>query len=133
MNGRRVDIVFDNAQNMGYYTDAKKPDYSEAKMKKKTAILLCICMLAAMLCACGAEPQTAETPAQDSTPAPEAAETEITEIDSVYAGNWYEKVAGRGRMEVTVSGENVIFNVIWADSAIRAAYGPLSAEKTKPA
>ena len=84
-------------------------------MKKKIAILLCVCMLAAVLCACGAKEQAADT-AEDTT----AGQEETQETESAYIGSWHEKNAGRGLMEVT-SGDNgyVCFDVKWGDSAAK--------------
>ena len=34
-----------------------------------------------------------------------------------FIGNWYEEIAGRGQMTVTVDGEKAVFDVVWANSA----------------
>lgn len=118
-------------------------------MMKKLTVLLFVCLLAAVLCACGANSAPAETtdtvPVETDTPVPadpedaEPAEPEDAEpaegsdseentseteegltTESIYAGNWYEKTTGRGRMEVTVSDADICFEVNWADSATKA-------------
>lgn len=45
---------------------------------------------------------------------------EANSLDSIYAGKWHEKIAGRASMKVTVAGDNVKFDVTWSDSANKA-------------
>lgn len=90
-------------------------------MKKKSAILLCVCLLAVILCACGAGAENAQ-PVQNE-PAAQAENAEIVTgatADFPYAGTWHEKTAGRGQMEITVSDNTVSFDVVWSDSASKA-------------
>lgn len=142
-------------------------------MKKRVAVLLCVTVLASVLCACGsnskskddkktsdaakveatteevvkevAKEATTEAVKEVTTEATTQAATEATKtdatpadtkneeiatpvvgdpedgttLDSVYAGQWHEKVAGRGMMTVTLDGETVNFAVTWADSAYK--------------
>lgn len=138
-------------------------------MKKRVAVLLCVTVLASVLCACGsnskskdekktsdatkveatteevvkevAKEATTEATTQATTEkATEAAKTDsvpattknediaspvVGEVEdgptlaSTYAGQWHEKVAGRGMMTVTVDGDTATFNVSWADSAYK--------------
>lgn len=92
-------------------------------MKKRLAVLLGVTVLAGVLCACGSNTTSKDEVTSDVTT--EVAETEeATEdsnsgetMESVYLGDWHEKTAGRGMMNVTLDGDTVVFDVIWGDSA----------------
>lgn len=103
-------------------------------MKNKLIVLSSICALSLIMIACGqisnsVPAQTSENvPVQTPNKSPEDEQLSETEdldtsddivIDSPYIGNWYERISGRGRMEVTYCDNCFYFDVIWAESSTK--------------
>ena len=110
-------------------------------MRKTFAMLLCVCMLVAVLCACGTDNSTPDT---DPAETPEVTEN-VTPNDSSkdngnnnesakvsFDGTWHEKLAGRGEMVVTVSDDGTVcFDVKWADSATKTFVWQFAGHETE--
>lgn len=119
-------------------------------MKKKLVVLLCATVLAGVLAACGntsevkedkntsdvakeevtTDEAKVETPDEQETP--EAQDTTSEDVvDSVYVGNWHEKIAGRGIMNVTLDGDTTYFDVAWSASASEATTWTFSGKENE--
>lgn len=118
-------------------------------MRKKLVVLgLGVVVIAGVLCGCVGKSGVTSKKAADSsktvtTEAKDSSKADTTEtkdssakdkkedsakdekkdantLDSIYAGKWHDKIAGRASMTVTVDGDNVNFDVTWSDSADKA-------------
>lgn len=121
-------------------------------MKKKLVVLLCAAALSGVLVACGNtsevkddkntsdvaveevttdEAEVAEE-VQDTTDEVEVDASDAQDaVDSIYVGDWHEKTAGRGSMNVTSDGDTTSFDVNWSSSASEATTWTFSGKENE--
>ena len=121
-------------------------------MKRKLVVLLCATVLAGVLSACGntsevkddkntTDVATEEVTTDEAEVAEEVQDTtdevEVDAsvaqdvVDSIYVGDWHEKTAGRGSMNVTSDGDTTSFDVNWSASASEATTWTFSGKENE--